>query len=355
MVARSWWAAVAVICVLCCACSTTTVPTRGNGDAVSPPAGDASASSTNMDAGLVSGNGMLDAARAATSDATPHVDSEPGPAICAADSCDVNGCRPGCGCAAIADRSSPAPAGCRCDWSCVTNTNCCPDACSAFGVCAGPVTHTDMNIYTHWEMASTELNELESVVRIDRDPSGQSFFWATTFWLGVQGGYIGLQTVGSETQGKVARLSIWDSQDATPGPGAGCRDFDGEGIGKTCWLPLAWAEGTAYAMRVGTVDAASWRGEVVNIETGDSRVIGDIAAPPGGSLIASNVSAFTEYYGASLPACDALNPARAEFTRPVGNRGAVVSQRTGASIGPSACAEEFAEMPTGDDTSHSVR
>ncbi len=201
-----------------------------------------------------------------------------------------------------------------------------------------------MNIYTRWQMLAGGLTRLELPLVIEDDPSGQAFFWAMTFWLGTEGGYIGLQTRG-ENDAKVARFSIWNST-AAKAPaqgGGGCRDFGGEGVGKTCWAPFAWREDEAYRLRVEQVSSGTWRGSVVTVSTGEVLELGDIDGPPGGSAIHPNVTAFTEYYGASLPSCEALNRAQALFESPEAAGGVIGAARSGSSVGPSACAGLFSE------------
>ena len=203
-----------------------------------------------------------------------------------------------------------------------------------------------MNIYTRWQMVAGGLTRLELPLVIEADPSGQAFFWAMTFWLGTEGGYLGLQTRG-ENDGKVARFSIWNSTTASApvGGSGGCRDFGGEGVGKTCWAPFSWREGERYRLRVEQVVPGLWRGSVVTEASGEVLVLGEIAGPPNGSAIHPNVSAFTEYYGASLPACSELNAAEVIFDSPEGNGGVIGGGRTGSSVGPSACQPSFGELP----------
>ena len=57
-----------------------------------------------------------------------------GDAICSAGE-DAFNCAADCGCAAPGACGAQAPAGCFCDPACIGFGDCCPDACSACGVC----------------------------------------------------------------------------------------------------------------------------------------------------------------------------------------------------------------------------
>ncbi len=267
-------------------------------------------------------------------------------------------CGADCGCRSVAQFTQTPPAGCRCDEACLGRGDCCADACSAFGACDGPVTHAHMNIYTTWTLLAGDLEQVEIPLTVTVDPSGQSYFWALTFSLGTEGGYIGLQTRGAENAGRLVRFSIWDATGAIvpSGSDGGCRDFDGEGVGKTCWRPFEWHEGETYVLRVQRTQSGWWRGSVIVTQTGEEVLIGDITGPPGGTLLAAQVRTFTEYYGRSLPSCDALNPAEVLFDAPSGNGGAVPGARSASSVGSSACAADFSETPvSGGKSRHRVR
>ena len=215
-----------------------------------------------------------------------------------------------------------------------------------------------MNIYTTWTLLSGSLEQVELPLTVTVDPSGQSYFWALTFWLGTEGGYIGLQTRGAENGGRQVRFSIWNATEAVPasGSGGGCRDFDGEGVGKTCWRPLDWRADETWVLRVRQSSTGWWRGSIVESATGEELVIGDITGPPGGSLLHAQVRTFTEYYGRSLPSCEALNPAEVRFDAPTGNDGSVPGARSSSSVGASACAADFSEEPVaGGGSRHRVR
>lgn len=309
-------------------------------------------SAVERDAGPVAADARADGTTAERDGGAREDAGEPdagpgcGDGICGADEDDAT-CGGDCGCGSVASEGDVTPAGCSCDTGCDGRGDCCADACSAFGTCFGDVSHAWMHIYTHWSLAAGDLSSLESPLRIDVDPSGQSWFWATTFGFGTQGGYIGIQTRG-ESGGKVARFSIWDSTAASAPAGGtgGCRDFDGEGVGKTCWVPFEWREGVLYRLRVERLPSGWWRGSLVP-DGGEPVLIGDIQGPPGGMNIQADVSAFTEYYGAFLPSCEALNTSDALFPGPTGNGGSVPASRTGNSVGPSACEGLFSESPEG--------
>ncbi|MBT8492358.1 MAG: hypothetical protein KJO07_04805, partial [Deltaproteobacteria bacterium] len=232
-----------------------------------------------------------------------------GDGVCNGDE-DADNCGQDCGCAAVGDEGDVAPFGCFCDDDCLSSGDCCADACEVFGTCDGEVTHANMNMYTHWSL-NANTGSFAQVFRVGRSPGGQSYFWATTFHLGAQGGYIGLQTSGEE--GNTARFSIWDATDARDGS---CRDFGGEGVGKTCHAGLEVVEGHSYKFEVLELADGWYRGVATDISAGVTIHLGDIKAPGTSPQLASNIGNFTEYYGKSLPSCDAANAALVSFYPP---------------------------------------
>ena len=151
---------------------------------------------------------------------------------------------------------------------------------------------------------------------IDEPVAGSQYFWAQQFFFEgtTQGGYTGLQSDGiiaGHRIGKMAIFSIWDALEATPGPGAQCQTFGGEGVGYSCRLPFEWRENVTYRMILREVAADSWSLAMFDPSIGAERLIGTIRAPAPWGRVRLGSAGFAEYYGqvascATLPHAVAL-------------------------------------------------
>src|SRR5262245_11952065 len=111
-----------------------------------------------------------------------------------------------------------------------------------------------------------------------------TMFWAATFGIEGSGGggYIGIQDGAARkdhSTGRIAIFSIWNAAGASPGPGASCGRFAGEGTGYSCHLDYDWIPGDTYRLRVWAIPPAAWRGAILNERTGVEAVLGDIRVP----------------------------------------------------------------------------
>ena len=159
-------------------------------------------------------------------------------------------------------------------------------------------------------------------------------FFTQQFWFNGGGlAYMGLQ---QRTEGmRRVRFSIWNATGARRSaiPGADCRDFGGEGVGKTCTIPYDFSTGRWYRLRIWRLNIMSygtwWGGWVID-DAGNESYIGSILAPRGVDLITGTAS-FSEYYGTSVGyPCGRLPPSTVYFYQPILNNG-----RSRATIGSS--------------------
>jgi hypothetical protein len=183
--------------------------------------------------------------------------------------------------------------------------------------------HQDWVVPAGWNV------DISQYVNVAVEPPNATFY---TLQLGFtprpnvnDGAYIGLQRIDS---GRIVRFSMWNAQNATPGIGATCRPFGGEGVGRTCELPHAFQAGAWYRVRVRLVNANApggplWEGSVI-APNGATQVVGTIQAPPGLGFI-SFARSFVEYFGLDADgtnACIILPPvSRAVFAAPLLNSG----------------------------------
>jgi hypothetical protein len=152
------------------------------------------------------------------------------------------------------------------------------------------------------------------------------------------GWYMGLQAGGLDFQGNPRPqmiFSLWNSTSATPGPGAQCGPFGGEGIGRSCRLAIDWAIGHPYRYAMVKVAGTSsvWSGSVIDAVTNAVHEVGRITAPAANIELRSFYS-FLEYWGAGC-----THPAlAAQFSNPQLNGGAAQATYPGSnSLG--ACSQ----------------
>ena len=136
------------------------------------------------------------------------------------------------------------------------------------------------------------------------------------------GWYMGLQAGGLDFQGNPRAqmiFSLWNSTSATPGPGAQCGPFDGEGIRRSCRLAIDWAIGHPYRYAMVKVAGTSsvWSGSVIDAVTNAVHEVGRITAPAANIELRSFYS-FLEYWGGGC-----THPTlAAQFSNPQLNGGA---------------------------------
>lgn len=137
---------------------------------------------------------------------------------------------------------------------------------------------------------------------------------------GQPGMYMGLQTDGNDGAGQQvaqqAIASIWEATGAAPGPGASCVNFGGEGVGKSCRLPMAIVNGRTYRYELTRADGSvvSWRASITDLTSGVRRIIGTLDAPAGRGGIAGVID-FSEYFGTAV-SCNGIPTSAVQFAVP---------------------------------------
>ncbi len=207
------------------------------------------------------------------------------------------------------------------------------------GASDGPYSANMPALHTVWTFppAPTNANGKIGFWNIDArvtvmDEPGPSvaMFWAATFGIENSGGggYIGFQDGAPRSDGatgRVALLSIWNASGATPGPGAACRTFGGEGDGYTCRIDYAWLPGHTYRLRVWAIPPVAWRGAILDEQTGVDTVLGDITVPEGWGWLHTTLDEFTENFaengGTRYPTCADAPRTLATFFSPIANQG----------------------------------
>jgi hypothetical protein len=127
--------------------------------------------------------------------------------------------------------------------------------------------------------------------------------------VGGEGGYLGLQTEGSEPTGKIAIFSVWGAVDAD-GPEYAA-PFSGEGVGMTVRIRYQWVPGRRERLTVRADGDGWWRAEVEN------RPIGRVRVDSAWGGLAPTSIMWTERYAPPLGACGDLGHSVAWFGTPV--------------------------------------
>ena len=145
---------------------------------------------------------------------------------------------------------------------------------------------------------------------------------------------------------------VWKASAAKAGSaGSVCKDFQENGVGKTCALHLDWQAGHAMRFRL-AAEGDRWFGVTVADPTaGISFKIGSIRTSS--SRIANgNMSSWTEYFEWNFDTATCFNQpySRAVMALPVGNGGAVTAsvaatEASGASRKPGACRSHVIVTP----------
>lgn len=192
--------------------------------------------------------------------------------------------------------------------------------------------HRDANVHQWWALSRPAYN-------IDQSVTLHAMHDSTYVALVVgyehtsEGAYMGLQQLAGGA--RIARFSIWSSTAATPAAGATCRNFDGEGVGKTCEIPFSFQLDHPYRYRIWRLaneDDGNWWGawiidDVTHVET----AIGEIRAPAAAGDIDS-ADTFDEYFGDALP-CDRVPASAGDVAAPTLDDAREVATASTRSIG----------------------
>ncbi|MGE0045771.1 MAG: hypothetical protein AB7J28_02640 [Hyphomonadaceae bacterium] len=142
-----------------------------------------------------------------------------------------------------------------------------------------------------------------------------SFFTINWTFAGGDGAYLGLQSNAAGAGN--ARFSVWNATETRNG---NCRPFDGEGVGRTCELPLAIAPDRFYRLRLVRTAPGWWAGRVQWREANGTlreRTIGEIRAASGDPLIdPAGIHNFSEYWGNAAAQCGGVSLSAAIFAPP---------------------------------------
>jgi len=176
--------------------------------------------------------------------------------------------------------------------------------------------------YTDWRWPPT----LQGYARFDwtivpeTDPTPDGYFWSHQFGLvGGEGGYVGLQTMGADPQGKIAIFSIWEAESSS-GPSV-FGPFSGEGCGQTARIPFPWRPGSAYRLSVATTGDGAWAAHAAGDASGEEQLIGRIRVPLAWGGLRDLSIMWTERYAGPMRSCSDLRLSSARFLTPAANDG----------------------------------
>ncbi len=214
-----------------------------------------------------------------------------------------------------------------------------------------------LDTYVTWPSApdARGYSERNVTLTVNHDPGGatSNYYWASQFWFNsaANGGYTGLQTGAQRpdgTVGKMAIFSIWgdpSTEYASPGSGASCQAFGGEGNGMSCHLSYDWVAGRGYQLQVAVVAGTDrWQAWVIDTTTGIRSEIGVLEAPSGAQWLSSSSVVFSEQYVAP-PGCP-IEYASATFDHITSNEGAAAGS-TADTVATSYCRNEAATLVQG--------
>ncbi len=227
----------------------------------------------------------------------------------------------------------------------------------------GEGTYRPQGTYTDWQWSTYPdhvHSTLDGFITIENDPTkahpAHGYYWANQFWVGGDGGYMGIQTngeAGSYT-GKVAIFALWTGIEAQPGQADGhCSvekaGFDGgDANGATCRIPLPWNSGDKYRLRLTTTasDASgrTWTSTIRNEATGQEQTIGSIKVPSQ-RLIQGALGNWTEYYSQSMESCE-IPYSKVTFGTPLVDGKALPNYKA-SHINEGPCLSKITEVPGG--------
>jgi hypothetical protein len=192
--------------------------------------------------------------------------------------------------------------------------------------------HRDANAHQWWTLPAPAYNiDQRLTVRAISDAT----YFALVVWFAHgsddDGAYMGIQQLAGGA--RIARFSIWNSTSATPAKGGTCRDFDGEGIGKTCEIPFRFELDHPYRLRMWRVTGPDnvWGAWIIDEVSHVETAIGQIRAPKADGDVTS-ADTFDEYFGAARP-CDQVPASAADIFAPTLNNSSTATTKVTATPG----------------------
>lgn len=220
-----------------------------------------------------------------------------------------------------------------------------------------PKPHVMSLPYIQWTYPGS-YTTLETDLKFVADPgSGKNWFLAHQFGLAdaagttQSGGYIGLQSNLGTSGPKGIMFSIWNATTASPGAGATCQSFSGEGVGMQCFKAYPWAAGKTYRLRVTKTGSNNYSAYVIDMSTitPTETFVGQIQAPPGIAGFSKLSTQWAEYYGVTPANCADFPYVKVLWTKPKADSGSILPNSPSVLYGSTGYCKNSAVLASGAD------
>lgn len=213
--------------------------------------------------------------------------------------------------------------------------------------------------YTEHTWPASGNYNLDAFVTIEAVDGAAGYFWAHQFALqNAPGGYVGLQNQGYLFDGTRSKLAIFSVWDAVAASGPSCEPFSGEGSGYSCRVPYPWMLGRQYRLRIWAVSEDSegrwWGAWVQDLTTQQKTYVGQILVPNADAWLDSKSVTWTEYFDGPLQSCGAQPYARARWSEPRANNGAILPATTSSHVSATAGCSNGKVSPSGSGVTHEM-
>lgn len=180
--------------------------------------------------------------------------------------------------------------------------------------------HQNANAYQYWSSG-------RAITRVEQDltfttkaqATYGSIYWTTPVNYG---GYMGLQTNGTRTDGSTGDTVIfswWDKSTATADRSVAtqgsCMRFGGEGDGVSCRLAYPIVKGRTYRMRLERVLDNEWAAFITDSATSTETKVGQIRIIDTTTI--NQPMNFLEYFGVQQPTCNDVPASAVTFGSPL--------------------------------------
>lgn len=184
---------------------------------------------------------------------------------------------------------------------------------------------------------------MDQRIRIDVAPLtslNQGWFWASQFFAGAMGGYMGFQQLPNGQ--RTAHFAIWNTTAAFAGSGFKAEPFGGEGVGMKVYGNYPWVEGRMYRWRIWNLGNNWWGFWVLDEVTGIDTYVGQIQNQNDPGKMLNYSATFTELW-AGATTCSQASAVHSTWPLPTANGNTVVaSSATSSVIAASGCGAQAA-------------
>ncbi len=199
-------------------------------------------------------------------------------------------------------------------------------------VAADPIvnpTHFD-DTYWYWPSNPSGYTEMSTDITPIVDGSPDGYYFSSYYWFSgdypATGGYLGLQTEGTQPTGKIAIFSIWGATSSS-GPGYNGSGTESGEAYYTSRINYPWVINNTYKLSINLSSQSggseTWSATIDDLTTNTFNLIGNIVVPSSRGNLYDISNTFHERYSGATTSCSDMQESEVEFTNLTASNGSI--------------------------------